>query len=63
MDEPDAPVLHDKLPPATVDKVDVPLQLLTTVTTGVDGIAVCASITTFAVAKEVHPAVLVTVKL
>jgi hypothetical protein len=38
MDGPAEPVLHDKLPPAVVDKVDVPLQLLTTVTTGVDGV-------------------------
>ena len=35
--EPVDPVLHSKLPPAVVDKVEVPLQLFTTVTTGVDG--------------------------
>jgi hypothetical protein len=36
--EPVEPVLHDKLPPAVVDKVDVPLQLFTTVTMGVGGV-------------------------
>ena len=30
-----APVLHNRLPAALVDSVDVPLQLSTTVTTGV----------------------------
>ena len=35
--EPVEPVLHSKLPPAVVDKVDVPSQLFTTVTTGADG--------------------------
>ena len=32
-----APLLHNRLPAALVDKVDVP-QLFTTVTTGVEGI-------------------------
>jgi hypothetical protein len=31
-------LLHNKVPVAVVDKVDVPLQLSTTVTTGVDGV-------------------------
>jgi putative N-acetylmannosamine-6-phosphate epimerase len=31
-------VFHNRLPVAVVDKVDVPLQLSTTVTTGVDGV-------------------------
>ena len=35
--EPVEPVLQCKLPPAVVDKVDVPSQLFTTVTTGVAG--------------------------
>ena len=39
IDEPVEPVLHNKLPPAVVDRVDVPLQLSTTVTTGVAGVA------------------------
>ncbi len=47
-------MLHDRLPPAVVDKVDVPLQLLTTVTTGVDGIAAAALITA-AVMVDIHP--------
>ena len=37
IDEPVEPVLHNRLPPAVVDKVDVPLQLFTTVTIGVAG--------------------------
>ena len=36
--EPVAPVLHSKLPPAFVDKVEVPLQLFVTVTTGIVGV-------------------------
>lgn len=36
--EPVAPVLHNRFPPAVVDMVDVPLQLFTTDTTGVDGV-------------------------
>ena len=31
-------VLHNSVPVAVVDNVDVPLQLSTTVTTGVDGV-------------------------
>ena len=34
-----APVLHNKLPPALVDNVELP-QLLVTFTTGADGIAI-----------------------
>jgi hypothetical protein len=37
IDEPIAPVLHNRAPVAVVDNVDVPSQLLTTVTLGVDG--------------------------
>ena len=33
-----SPVLHNRLPDALVDKVDVPLQLSCTVTTGVEGV-------------------------
>ena len=33
-----APVLHNKLPPALVESVEVPLQLSCTVTTGVAGV-------------------------
>lgn len=39
-----APVLHNKLPPALVESVEVPLQLFTTVTTGVEGIAFGAAV-------------------
>ena len=44
MDEVVAPVLHNNVPDAVVDKVDVPLQLFTTVTTGVAGTAFGADI-------------------
>jgi hypothetical protein len=46
IDEVVAPVLHSKLPPdgAVVDKVEVPLQLFTTVTTGVAGTALGADV-------------------
>lgn len=37
-------LLHNNVPDAVVDKVDVPLQLFTTVTTGVDGIAFGAAV-------------------
>jgi hypothetical protein len=33
-----SPLLHNRLPAALVDKVDVPLQLSCTVTTGVAGV-------------------------
>ena len=33
-----AVVLHNRVPDAVVDKVDVPSQLLTTLTDGVDGV-------------------------
>lgn len=39
-----APVLHKRLPVAVVERVDVPLQLFTTVTKGVAGIAFGAAI-------------------
>ena len=38
------PVLHSKLPPAFVDRVEVPLQLFTTVTTGVAGVVLGAAV-------------------
>ena len=37
MDALEEPVLHNKLPPALVDNVELPLQLFITVTTGVAG--------------------------
>ena len=42
--EPVEPVLHNRLPPAVVDKVDVPSQLFATVTIGVAGIVFGAAI-------------------
>jgi hypothetical protein len=39
-----APVLHCSVPAAVVDKVEVPLQLLTTVTTGAEGIDTGAAV-------------------
>jgi hypothetical protein len=39
-----APVLHNSVPAAVVDKLDVPLQLFTTVTTGVAGAVLGAAI-------------------
>ena len=33
-----APLLHNRLPAALVESVDVPLQLSCTVTTGADGV-------------------------
>ncbi len=33
-----SPVLHNKEPVAVADNVDVPLQLSTTVTTGIEGV-------------------------
>ena len=44
MDEVIAPLLHNKVPAAVVDKTEVPLQLFTTVTTGVAGIAFGADV-------------------
>lgn len=44
MDEVVAPVLHNNVPDAVVDKVDVPLQLFTTFTTGVAGKALGAAV-------------------
>ena len=38
MDEAVAVVLHNKVPDAVVDKVDVPSQLFTTLTEGVTGV-------------------------
>ena len=40
----DAPVLHSSVPAATVDKVEVVLQLSTTVTTGVAGVVFGAAV-------------------
>ena len=37
IDELEEPVLHNKFPPAFVDRIEVPSQLLTIVTTGVAG--------------------------
>jgi hypothetical protein len=37
IDEVEAPVFHNNIPVAVVDSVEVPLQLSTTFTTGVDG--------------------------
>ena len=38
MEEVVSPVLHNKVPVAVVESVDVPLQLFTTDTTGVAGV-------------------------
>ena len=54
-----SPVLHNKVPEAVVDNVEVP-QLLTTVTTGVDGIATGAATPEPNVLAQV-PTVLLTV--
>ncbi len=37
IDEVDSPVFHNKVPVALVERTDVPSQLSTTVTTGVEG--------------------------
>jgi hypothetical protein len=42
--EVEAPVLHSSVPPAVVDKVDEPSQLLTTVTEGAAGIVLGAAV-------------------
>ena len=39
-----APVLHNKVPVAVVERVDVPLQLFTTVTKGVTGVVFGAAV-------------------
>ncbi|MNR62271.1 hypothetical protein D3C85_1842490 [compost metagenome] len=39
-----APVLHNNVPMAVVDKVDVPSQLSTTVTLGADGVVLGAAV-------------------
>jgi putative N-acetylmannosamine-6-phosphate epimerase len=44
MEEVVAPVLHNNVPVAVVDNVDVPLQLLTTVTMGIDGVVFGAAV-------------------
>jgi hypothetical protein len=62
MELPLAPVLHNKLPAAVVDKVEVPLQLFTTVTAGVAGTTGTALIAA-AVAVDVHVPVFLTVTL
>jgi len=53
MEEAVAPVLHDKEPVAVVDKVDVPLQLLTAVITGVAGVVPITAVVV--PAALVHP--------
>ena len=58
MEEVVAPVLHNNVPDAVVDKVDVPLQLLTTFTVGVAGNGV---IVKFNVTTLSHPAAFVPV--
>ena len=60
MDEVVAPVLHNNVPDAVVDKVDVPLQLLTTFTDGVDGVGL---IVKFNVTTLSHPAAFVPVQI
>ena len=37
-------VFHNRVPDAVVDKVDVPLQLLTTLTDGVDGVVLIVKV-------------------
>jgi hypothetical protein len=54
IDEPVAPVLHNRAPLAVVDNVDVPLQLLTAMTSGVDGTDDGALITA-TVCVDTHP--------
>ena len=51
-------VLHNNIPDAVVDKVDVPLQLLTTLTDGVDGVVLIVKLN---VCTESQPAALVKV--
>ena len=53
-----AVVLHNKVPDAVVDKVDVPSQLLTTLTDGVDGVVLIVKLK---VCTESQPAALVKV--
>ncbi len=44
MDEVVAPVLHSNDPVAVVESIEVPLQLFTTVTAGVAGVALGAAV-------------------
>ena len=44
IDEVLSPVLHNKVPAAVVDKVDVPLQLSVTLTVGADGVVFGAAV-------------------
>ena len=44
MDEVLSPVLHNKVPDAVVESVEVPLQLSTTVTTGVEVAVIGAAV-------------------
>ena len=53
IDEVVAPLLHNRVPVAVVESVDVPLQLFTTVTTGVAGITLGAAV--LLPAALVHP--------
>jgi len=54
------PVLHNNIPDAVVDKVDVPLQLLTTFTDSVDGVGL---IVKFNVTTLSHPAAFMKVRV
>lgn len=53
-------VLHNNVPAAVVDKVDVPLQLFTTFTDGVDGVALMVK---FKVTTLSHPPALTPVQM
>ena len=56
-------VLHNNVPVAVVDRVDVPSQLSTTVTTGAAGVAGWVLTTTFDEGNDIHPAALSTVNV
>jgi hypothetical protein len=60
INDPVPPVLHNKLPVAAVDNMEVPSQLLTTVTTGAAGTAGAALIVTV-LPFETHDAAFFTV--
>jgi hypothetical protein len=62
MDEPVEPVLHNKLPLAVVDKIEIPAQVLSTVTTGVAGTDDGVLITAIVIV-DIHPAAFFTVTL
>ena len=50
IDEVVSVVLHNNVPDAAVDKVEVPLQLFTTLTEGISGTALTVAVTTLLVA-------------